>query len=237
MTRARRGPWIRVSGAMAALVLAVACSGSTTDGTASASAPTTSVAPERTELDAQVIGDASHPGYTVEVPDGWSLLRGAFVVKDVPGVLGLSVWDVGSVPAHPCEWRGTETPAGTSVSDLVDLLVAQPLRDATEAVDVTLAGYDGRYLELSVPDDWVVTGDSNFEGCDDPGNGNHDFVSWWGKDAGERYQQVAGQVDRVWILDVDGQRLVVDATYSPDTTTADRAELDQVVASIRFEER
>ncbi len=38
----------------------------------------------------------------------------------------------------------------------------------------------------------------------------------------------------LWVLDVDGQRLVIDATYSPDTTKADRAQLDDIVESLRF---
>ena len=42
-------------------------------------------------------------------------------------------------------------------------------------------------------------------------------------------------VDRLWILDVDGERLVVDAMYMPTTYASDRAELWQVMESIRFE--
>jgi hypothetical protein len=42
------------------------------------------------------------------------------------------------------------------------------------------------------------------------------------------------RVDTVYILDVEGTRQVVTAGYLPNTT-ADRAELEQVVASIRFE--
>jgi hypothetical protein len=38
----------------------------------------------------------------------------------------------------------------------------------------------------------------------------------------------------VWVLDIDGQTLLVDATYTPDTSAADRAELEQVVGSLRF---
>jgi len=58
---------------------------------------------------------------------------------------------------------------------------------------------------------------------------------------GERYQQVAGQVDRLWILDVDGQRSLVDATCSPDASDTDLDELDldeldAVAASVRFDE-
>ena len=100
---------------------------------------------------------------------------------------------------------------------------------------MSLGGYEGSYLEWSVPGDAVVTGDAEFEGCDvEPSSGLRDFVSWFDTETSDRYQQVAGQVDHLWILDVDGQRLVVDATYSPDVSQADRDELQRVVASIRF---
>jgi hypothetical protein len=99
--------------------------------------------------------------------------------------------------------------------------------------EVALAGYAGKYLQWSVPATWVVTGDGDFEGCDDPGNGHHDFVSWLGNGKGERYALVAGQVDRLWVLDVDGQSLLVDATYSPDATQALRDEETAIVASLQ----
>jgi hypothetical protein len=80
-----------------------------------------------------------------------------------------------------------------------------------------------------------VTGDADFEGCDvEPSNGHRDFVSWFGNGEGERYQQVAGQVDMLWVLDVEGQRLLIDATYPPDTPGSDRAQLRTIVESIRF---
>ena len=73
------------------------------------------------------------------------------------------------------------------------------------------------------------------QGCDVfPSNGHRDFVSWFSNGDGERYEQVAGQVDRLWVLNVNGQRLVVDATYSPDTTQAQRRELGQIAKSLRF---
>jgi hypothetical protein len=215
----------------ATLFLSAACSGTATERLAGTSTPTPSAAASgATTLEGHIVGDSDHPGYTVEVPDGWSTEDGGFIVKEGPDALGLSVWDVGEVPRHPCRWQGTETEPGPTVDDLVEVLTSQRLRDATAPSEVMLAGHEGLYLEWSVPDDWIVTGDSAFQGCDDAG----DFVSWWGKDAGQRYQQVAGQVDRLWILDVEGQTLLVDATYSPDTSAADREELEHVVASLRF---
>ena len=52
---------------------------------------------------------------------------------------------------------------------------------------------------------------------------------------GDREQQGSGQHDRLWILDVDGVRLVMDATLMPGTTAADRAELARVVASVHID--
>ena len=185
-------------------------------------------------LAGKVLGAGTYPGYAVEVPEGWSTDDGRFIIKQGPFVMGVSVWDVGQVPRDPCQWSSTLVDPGPSVHDLVAALVAQAQRDASEPTDVLLAGYPGRYLEWSVPDDAVVTGDADFEGCDIQ-EGHADFVSWFGDGYGERWQQVAGQVDRLWVLDVDGQRLVVDATYSPDATDVDRDELERVVASLRFE--
>jgi hypothetical protein len=185
-------------------------------------------------IEGQVLGVGDYPGYTLEVPITWSV-NGPFVVKPVPGVLGLSVWDVGRVPRDPCHWQASLVDPGPTVDDLVDALTTQRLRHATEPTDVRLGGFRGRYLEWSVPADMVVTGDADFEGCDvEPSNGHRDFVSWVGNGYGERFQQVAGQVDMLWVLDVDGQRLLVDATYSPDITEADRAELMRIVESLRF---
>jgi hypothetical protein len=124
---------------------------------------------------------------------------------------------------------------GPSVDELVGALVAQATRHATKPTDVTLAGQTGKYLLWSVPADMVVTGDADFEGCDTQDNGHSDFVSWMGSGEGERYQQVAGQIDQLWVLDVSGQRLVIDATHTPNARPADQAELAAMIASIHFE--
>ena len=44
-----------------------------------------------------------------------------------------------------------------------------------------------------------------------------------------------GQVDQLWILDIDGARLVIDAFSMPYATSNEREELRAVVESIRFE--
>jgi hypothetical protein len=181
---------------------------------------------------ARVMGTGEYPGYSVVVPAGWFDVGGHHFVQKYPTVggpvLGLSVWDVGQVFRDPCHWQGQGFDPGPSVGALVAALAAQPMRNASRPTDVTLAGSKGRYLELSVPADLKSSTWTNFDACDVDESGSHDFQGWLGNGMGNRYEQVPGQVDRLWVLDVKGQRLVV------DTTPADRAELASVVASLRF---
>jgi hypothetical protein len=184
----------------------------------------------------RVLGGGTYPAYSLAIPQGWEA-TGPFTIKSAggPQMMGVSVWDVGRVPSDPCLWAASTRDPGPTVADLVGALETQVSRNASAAVEVILAGYAGRYLEWSVPADLVVTGDGDFQGCDvEPSDGHRNFVSWFGNGQGTRWHQVAGQVDRLWILDVDGQRLVVDATYSPDASPADLEELDRVVRSLEF---
>jgi hypothetical protein len=184
---------------------------------------------------ALVLGSGNnYPEYTVVVPKGWFEQAGKFIVTPASEpVLGVSVWDVGQVYRDPCHWQGQGFDPGPGVQNLVAALVAQKMRNATTPADVTLAGYAGKYLEWSVPADMKSSAWSEFDTCDVV-SGDHNFNSWLAYGVGYRYEEVPGQVDQLWVLDVNGQRLVVDATYSPGTSQADRAELEQVVNSLRF---
>jgi hypothetical protein len=107
------------------------------------------------------------------------------------------------------------------VADLAEALAAQELRDGTDPVPVTVGGYDGLYVEVSVPDE-VDAGD-----C--PGGV---FGLWPGR--AQRYQEILGQVDMVWIIDVDGQRLVFDAAHDPNASPDEVAELEEMVTTATF---
>jgi hypothetical protein len=175
------------------------------------------------------------PLYTVVVPKGWFEQDGQFIITGATDpVLGFSVWEVDQVYRDPCHWQGQGFNPGPSVEDLVAALVAQKTRNATAPIDVTLAGYAGKYLEWSVPADLKSSAFSQFDACDDDGEGNHNFNSWYADGVGYRYEEVPGQVDQLWILDVNGQRLVVDATYDPNTSVSQRAALERIVDSLRF---
>jgi hypothetical protein len=59
--------------------------------------------------------------------------------------------------------------------------------------------------------------------------------AWATLDDGHIWLNNAGQYDLLWILDVDGVPLVIDAQLPPSASAQDRAELEQMVESIRIE--
>jgi hypothetical protein len=133
------------------------------------------------------------------------------------------------VYGDPCEWRATRPDApATTVDELVAALTAQASRDATESVDVTVDGYAGKSITLHVPEDAV------FAECD-----SGTFGSWGlpGSDvAPYRYHQDPGQIDTVYIVDVDGRLAVIDTGYYADTPQSVIDELEAIVASTSFGE-
>ena len=254
-TQGLGGPrWLMTAGIAALAASACATAAPTASPTSSASAPPiatagptvgptpTTVASATAAADVlprrvagAPLGAPDNPGYTVEIAaPGW-VSDGSFTVKKSGPVTGFSVWDVGQVPTDPCHPLTTLRDPGPTVDDLVTALVAQKSRNATKPKAATVDGYPGQYLEWSVPRNAEVVGDSDFVGCDAQDNGHRDFVSWVGDGHGERYQQEAGQVDRLWVLDVEGHRLLADATYSLKATDTARDELAAVAASLEFD--
>lgn len=192
------------------------------------------------DLNAIEAGAAEFPAFQITAPEGWQVLSGWIVNRPRPGSIvppvAVQFWDVDRVYGHPCQWDGTLFQPGPTVDDLANALVDVPMRNATTPIEVTIDGYAGMYLEWSVPADLEVTGLSEFPACDSTSEGNNDFVSWTGKGwATDRYHQGAGQVDQLWILDIEGSRLVIDAFSMPYATADEREEILAVVESITFE--
>jgi hypothetical protein len=179
---------------------------------------------------------AKLPRIQITVPEGWFNFDGWAVHKGrKPNTVFVTFWDVDEVYPTPCKWKYKPmVDPGPGVDGLASALAMQPLRNATHPTDIVLAGVRGKYLQWSVPTDITFDeahpDDALFPNCDED-----TFQSWTARGwAGDRYQQKPGQVDRIWIVDIDGERLVVDASYVRETTPSDRAELEQVVDSIRF---
>lgn len=168
---------------------------------------------------------------TIPAPGWFGEVGGGILIKndnpDPPEGAGMIVFDG---PLHvysdPCHWSGTapETPAST-VDELVAALSAQASRDATAPVDVTVDEYTGKSITLHVPDDAV------FDDCDED-----TFGSWTVGASQEpyRYHQGPGQIDELWILDVNGTLVVIDTAYYAGTPAADVEELRAIAESATF---
>jgi hypothetical protein len=132
----------------------------------------------------------------------------------------------------PCEWSTTkpETPART-VDELVVALSAQASRDASAPVDITVGGHAGKSITLHVPDDAAYSA-SEFTDCD------QGFFGSWGVDSEptpSRHHQGPGQIDELWILDVDGVLTVIDTAYYAGTPVEHVDEIRAIVESTTFE--
>ena len=108
---------------------------------------------------------------------------------------------------------------GPSVENLATALADLPGFRATAPAPVSLGGYDGLYVELVInaprcPLFWITGPTSK-----DPYTDN---------------DAVLGHVERLWILDVEGGRIVVEATNQPGATEEQIAELTRIVESVRF---
>jgi hypothetical protein len=167
---------------------------------------------------------------TVTVPDGWAGLEGWGLMHSVerylpPGGAGLLFMRGGWLYSEPCAGPGPDIPTGTTVDEFVTALVDHPDLDVTSPVDVTLAGYAGQYLELRAPANTTTD-----ELGPDPDGCNYYFV--WEPGI---YAQGPNALWRIWVLDVDGVRMVVRSDSFPGTTPQIQAQLAAIVDSVQIE--
>jgi hypothetical protein len=112
-------------------------------------------------------------------------------------------------------------PVGPTVDDLASAWADLPGFDATAPIDITVDGFHGKQVEFTVPDyDEEVCKDGMFK-LTSSGDGD-----WWA--------QGPNQHNQVWILDINGTRIVIIAAYFPDTSPQDRAAIDEILASIQI---
>ena len=159
--------------------------------------------------------------FTFELPDGWAGIFGTLFRADManepPGGAGFTFSRGGQLYSSLCppESAIPDIPVGPSVDDFVTALVDHPLLDATDPVDVTLGGYSGRYLELQLPSDVTA--------C-------HHFV--WQPGI---YAQGPDHLWHIWVLDVDGVRVVIRADTYPGTAPEVLAQIEAIMQSLRID--
>jgi len=198
-----------------------------------------------------VVTDTGNPvQITVDIASsGWVPLRGFDAIGknddglDPPETVGALLvawaWPAGTainVYGDPCQWLTSmpETPA-TTPDEIAAAFAGQALTDATAPIDVTVGGYAGKSVTLQVPMSYEVPGatrEEEFGACD-----QEQFV-YYGTDVQDeevaRNAQGPGQIEELWILDVDGSIVILDATYSPATPNELVDELRTLAESATF---
>jgi hypothetical protein len=174
--------------------------------------------------------------YTIPT-EGWISWIGAFkpgLATDPPNsVVGLSIINVTNVVYDGCTAQyAVYPPVGPTVDDMATALAAlSPFVLTKPPSDVTVDGFSGKHLELTVPDLAVqASGDgTTFTDCT-----HGELRSWIGKPLSFAYHGYShpGQVEELWLLDVDGTRLMVQTIRSPGSSEGDLAELRSIFDSI-----
>jgi hypothetical protein len=175
--------------------------------------------------------------FTIEA-EGWRGWVGTY--KDEEGedaesrVVGLTIGAASEVVADPCHEHRWVDP-GPTVDDLATALASLPGFELTAPVsDVSAYGYEGKHLELQVPDLEHNGNDPGFVDCTEGY-----FYGWRAFTAHQRtlhrYYQGPHEIVEFWILDVEGSRLLIETNRFPNSPANDVVELSAILDSIRIE--
>lgn len=180
-------------------------------------------------------GETIHPPLTVTIPaPGWDGDEaGGILLKDwdEPQGAGMIVFaqEEYLVFSDPCNWASSPGTTVTTVDEFVAALSAQPTRNASEPIDITLDGYTGKSITLHIPDD------ADLSQCD-----LGIFGSW---DCGGTAQPEAcgfhggpGETSTEYIFDVDGVLMAWHTGYEAEAPVEAAAELEAIVQSASFGE-
>ena len=191
--------------------------------------PSASATPLPTPRPTTLTVEAPYPAtITLRVGPGWRLwgaegLAGKGWYKgtpDPPGI-GFTFWTAKEVFAEPCGGVFTtlDPPIGPKVDDLADALIKQPATIVKVDKPITVDGFSGRFLDY--------TADYS-RGC----AAGH--LNRWRTVSGSIREALDGERDQVWILDIDGKRIIIDAFEFSSTSAEDRAELSTVIDTVRI---
>jgi hypothetical protein len=177
--------------------------------------------------------------FRVPTTGGWERFSSISTDKSAEGPISLNKSIVGpqgaeaiifwtSFPdgdyADPCA-RLLSPPVGSSAADLAAAVATAPGTElVTGPSNVTLGGRPAQHVALTVREK---------VGCD-PGF----FYSWRDVNGGALWPTTGvGDTIRVWIVDVDGTRLFIEAETTKQAVGGLKQEAEQIVESIRFESR
>ena len=165
--------------------------------------------------------------YEVDAPDMWEVYRGGLrhqrLLRRNRRLLRRRPVAEAWLPAHPCRDRAL-VPVGPTARDLADALAGQPVLEVTRPKPVSITGGRGVYVEVRIPDRV------------DPGgaSGGRVALFTWTRPPTTGGRCPGGESLIYWILDVDGQRLVLAGVCDATCSDADLEVLAGMAKSVTF---
>lgn len=158
---------------------------------------------------------ADAPMVVVDVPAGY-LGRGDGyeITAEEGGFRHFDTWTVADVATQSCGDTSWVDP-GPSVGDLADALAELPVWESTRPTPTTVGGHEGVVMELNVP-------------ARIPARCHGELYSWR-EHTGGTQGIGAGKTQHLWIVDVDGHRLMLVLGYFPGPGGPGRDLVDEMV--------
>ena len=169
---------------------------------------------------------------TVDVPAGWSAIGNAVITgpggNDAPGGISIRFYPVGNLFNNPSSYADglLDPPVGPTVDDLVQAIVDQSEWISSTPIETSIDGYPARLVTITIPDD------AEFDTSKTP---NGAFYLFQDTGSGQLYGWAQGQTFDVYAVDVDGERIVVEAFHYPGTTGSDLQEQQAVLDTLQIE--
>jgi len=184
------------------------------------------------------------PTLRLRIPERWvgfgNFAVGAPEGLAAPNGLGIALLQPNGLFSDPCHWdqlgtnywpQPADVATGPTAADLATALRAQTAYTTSVPADVTVGGYAGKRLDLTMPQELDVST------CDTPNPSAPSvpaYMPFGQSDAGgsNLYAQGSAQVWHLWILDVGPTRLVIVIADYAGTAPATYAAAEAIVQSI-----
>jgi len=179
---------------------------------------------------------------SITLPAGWKSAGDSMYLKferEIPAGLSIGAWKLEHVFIFPCRWSHGDfadpplmrTAAGQAQA-LSDWWGQDPnlapfysnsriAPIASKPQPATIGGFPAWYVEVLIPSNF------DFSQCD-----GGQLVFWDTADGSIRYGLGADEHNRLWVVDVHGQLIVIDAGSSLIPSSADADELQAVIDSV-----
>ena len=169
---------------------------------------------------------------SVEVPAGWAA-GDTWILVGPPGPqepdgMAIRFYTVSNVFKNPSSYADgvLVPPVGPTADDLVNAIADQTGWMSSTPSEVSIGGYPAQHVQIRIPED------AEFDRRGGEGDGH--FYLFAVEGSGEIWGWVPRQTFEIYAVDVDGERLVIEAFHYPDTSDSDLAAQQTVLDSIEI---